>query len=312
MSIERVEKQLSTDIPIDISTPKPYLFSYTLLNSNIYKRAFELDEQIFTCGASQKKRLSRSVDLVIESNETITKKSAAVVERLIRYELGLDEDISILKKYGREDRAYRRSLSIYPGFRLFANHNIHEAALLTIISQNARFPDYLKVTDRLYRKYGKKVPWDKKLRLFPDIEEICKLDVSDWKSLEAMMQAKYLGKLTLESFENIETYTYYPDYDRGLKGLMEIPGIASYSARILMVYGARRYKKALYNQNIIEMLESRLNLSFASIYSFDNWVEKTHPVQPALVMHTLILDHLPNYILDFDFENLKDKSRKKT
>ncbi len=304
MSIETREVSLPTNIPIDISTPKPYLFAHTLLNADHYTRTFKIDDQIFVCRVNQKKPLVKELNMLIESDNSITKVYEEELVARIRFELGLDESMNILRKMGKIDRKFRKSLGYFPGFRLFANSNIVEAAVLTLLSQNTKFPDYLAIANNFIEKYGTEVPWDDNLKVFPDANIITSMSVSEWKTdMRAVMQAKYLGNFTADTIEEIETYTFYPIYERGIKGLQKINGVGPYVSRILMVYAARRYNLAPFNQNIRDIMMRRLNIDFETIHQFDTWIKRNYKVDPALIIHTYLLEYFPAYLREYDFNS---------
>ncbi|MCY3411032.1 MAG: hypothetical protein INQ03_05270 [Candidatus Heimdallarchaeota archaeon] len=303
MDPEIKEFTLETEYPIDLSVPKPYLFAHTPLHKDFYRRCFKYENQYFVCTVTQEKPLSTTLSLTIESDETIVRSYRELFISKIRYELGLDEKMKPLRRLGKRDRFYRKSLHHYPGFRLFANSDVAEAAVLTILSQNVIFSDYIDLVDRLFLKYGDTIPWDTSKRVFPDINTISDMELSDWRALEVMMPAKYLAKFNEDIFEDVETYTYYPVFERGIKGLSKIPGIANYTSRILMVYAARRYDLAIYNKEIRDIIENKFNLIIPTIFRFDQWIQDVFPKEPALLFHPILLEYHPQYRSEFDFSH---------
>lgn len=303
MSIETEKMSLSTRIPIDLSVPKPYLRAYVHMNKDYYTRVFKIDEQLYVCRVTQEKPLTTELLMKIESDDSIKSNHRTELVDRIRFELGLDEKMTMLKKIARNDRSFRKKLHQFPGFRLFANSNIYEAAVLTLISQNTTYPDYLAIVNNFMHRYGEEVPWDTTLRVFPANHIFDTIGLAEWRDMKAVMNARYLAELNSDLLELIETYTFYPIFERGIKGLRSIKGISTYMSRMLMIYTARRYGIAPHTQEIKDIMERVAGKKLATVYQFDTWINSKYPKDPALFIHAYVLDNIPIYRREYDFDS---------
>ncbi len=298
--------ELESLLPIDITLPKTYVLANVPFDENHWTRVFtSLGGAIIVTRVTQKKPLSRSVQLKIESSKALDNTDINLTIDKIRYEIGLDEKMQILKEIRDSDPLVGIAVRSNPGFRLFANTNIQEVVILTILSQNTSFFNYLSTTKAFFNKYGTKVAWDKSLKGFPNNETLANMTSKDWLELKLGYKSKFLSNLTLEDLENFETYANYPILKRGLDGLRKIKGVGHYTARCLMIYGSRRYEYAFLDSYVREVLQHKYDLGgITTIRDFDKWINERWPEDPALILHSLLLEYLPVYLQSYREEIL--------
>lgn len=290
--------ELNSKLPINIELPKAYVLANTGFNVPHWTRTFRTDsEELVVARITQSKPLSRQVELQIEAKKKISSHDIDQVIAKIRFEIGLDEEMAILKSLQKEDSEFKIMLSSIAGFRLFANSDAVEAAILTIISQNTTFYSYLDIVENLLKVHGTQIPWDKSLFAFPTRETLAQMGDDDWKLLKLGYKTKYLSSFDLDDLEDIETYAFYPIIERGLENLLDIPGIGNYTARLLIIYHSRRYKYAFYDSYVQEVLNHKYGFyNIKNITEFDSWIDSRWSVDPALVLHVLLSEYLPIYM----------------
>ncbi|MFV2016103.1 MAG: hypothetical protein ACC656_11780 [Candidatus Heimdallarchaeota archaeon] len=290
--------ELTSRLSIDITTPKAYVLANTPFNENHWTRVFQTkSDEIVVARATQSLALSREVQISIEAKNSIDNIEYESILSKMRYELGLDESMKVFRKLKYDDTLIDIAIQSNPGFRIFANSDAVETAILTIISQNTSFFSYLEVVENFLQKYGTLVPWDKSLYLFPSRSKISEMNEKDWLELKVGYKAKYLSNLNEDVLHEIETYAYYPIIERGLEGLRNISGIGNYTARILAIYHSRRYDYPFYDTYVLEVLNHKYEIgNINNQKQFDNWVIDRWPKDPALVIHALLLEYLPEFL----------------
>lgn len=289
--------QLESILPINIELPKAYVLANTAYNTPNYVRTFRNGSDLVVARVTQAQTLSKQVTLQLEAKKKLSSDDIRYFTDKIRFEVGLDEEMTVLKKLSKSDPEFRVILSTIAGFRLFANSEAVETAILTMFSQNTPYFSYLDIMEGFIKKFGTQVPWDKSLYAFPTNETIASLTDEDWKSLNLGYKTKYFSNLGLDELEQIETYAYYPVIERGIDGLLDIPGIGNYTARLLIIYHSRRYKYAFYDSYVQEVLNHKYGFyNIRNITEFDNWIESKWSLDPALVLHALLTEYLPVYI----------------
>jgi len=290
--------ELRSKLAIDLSLPKVYLIADVPYDQNHWTRTFNYnDNQLYVARVTQNKYLTKNLQLVIESNSKIDPFHETDIIDKLTYELGLNETMKSLKAESKKDYLLDIAIKSNPGFRLFANHNAIEVAILTIISQNTGFFYYLDLVGNFISEYGKSIPWDKKLKVFPTNEVLSEMDVDSWKKLKLGYKADFLGKLTQEDLKSIEIFSYYPVIERGLRELKKIRGIGDYTARILITYHSRRYDYPLYDTYVRDVLQHKYGIQrFNNMKDYDSWINKKWKNDPALILHALMVDFLPEFM----------------
>ncbi|MHA2028254.1 MAG: hypothetical protein ACW99A_10635 [Candidatus Kariarchaeaceae archaeon] len=306
------EVELTSKLPIDITMPKAYVLANTPYNEDHWTRTFlTSSDEIVVARATQQLPLSRDIQLTVESQNSLSNSDYETIVAKMRHELGLDEKMGVLKKLKEQDTLIDIALQSNPGFRLFANSDAVEVAILTILSQNTSFFTYLDIVEKLLEKHGTPVPWDKSLNVFPSKSKISAMEEKDWLELKLGYKAKYLSSFNEDTLHDIETFSYYPILERGLEQLRKIIGIGHYTSRILAIYHSRRYSFPFYDTYVLEVLNHKYEIgNINNQRQFDNWVYKRWPKDPALVIHSLLLEYLPEFLRSHKTFYSKDESAK--
>ncbi|MHA2172558.1 MAG: hypothetical protein ACXAB7_22020 [Candidatus Kariarchaeaceae archaeon] len=290
--------ELTSILPINLSLPKAYVLANVPFNAEVWSRVFIYDNnQLVVARATQLKPMSKKIQLTIESRKKPDPVLIDDVTRKIRFEIGIDEKMEVLRDLQSRDPMVRIAVRSNPGFRIYANSNVQEAAILTIMSQNTSFFKYLQSVKALYDTYGVIVPWDDNLKGFPSNEVIANISPNEWKALGVGYKYKFLANLTINDLENFEIYANYPILDRGLQGLLDINGVGQYTSRCLLIYTSRRYSYAFLDSYVNEVLNHKYEfMGITTIRDYDNWIHKRWPDDPALVVHALLQEYLPVYL----------------
>ncbi|MDH5402821.1 MAG: hypothetical protein OEY49_10050 [Candidatus Heimdallarchaeota archaeon] len=298
--------ELKAKIPIDLTVPKIYSLADVPFNQNHWNRVYRMfDGEIFVARITQTKPLSKFIQVTIESQTNLASYEKEYIAR-IRHEIGMDETMQALRSESKKDSLINFAAQAYPGMRLYANSQVHEAAILAIFSQNTSLFNYLQTTRQFVNKFGTKVEWDDSLTIFPSAAEIANLEETDWKSLNIGYKVDFLKNLTVDILEDIGTYTFYPIAKRGLDNLLEIQGIGDYTARSLFIYAARRYEYAFMDSFVRELLNHKYNIIYKmTTRDFDKWIKNKWKKDPALILHTLLLEYFPQSLLSIDTDNIK-------
>jgi len=284
---------------------KAYVMGRIEFNANHWTRTFRIDELPVVARVRQKEQLSRDITIRLEAPVELSEKQQEELIDKVRYEIGADDTLDALREIQDKDILTKLALKNSAGLRLYANSDTIEAAISAIIQQNVDFFKYQQIQKDFVTKYGDPIPWDDSLYLYPELAKIAEMTVSDWKDLGLGLKAEYLGLMTERDLKNIEIYAYYPVYERGMEGLMMIDGIGRYTARVIMIYAARRYEKAILDSYVQEILDHKYKLhQVLPLSEYDRWIANLWPKDPALVLHAHIQDYLPAYIRSFDFTEL--------
>ncbi|MHA2504026.1 MAG: hypothetical protein ACXAE3_14295 [Candidatus Kariarchaeaceae archaeon] len=295
----------TTVLPINLFLPKAYVMGDVEYNAPHWTRVFSVDGELAVVRVRQKKPLTPEITIEYESNVDLSDEEIELLRSKIRYEIGADDNLQALRETQEKDILVKLAVKDNAGFRLFANSNTVEAAVCTIIQQNVDFAGFQVILKELTAKYGTQVPWEPNLYLFPENHILEEMSIEDWEELGIGLKSKYLGSLTKRTLKDIQTYAYYPIFDRGIDGLKRIDGIGDYTSRMIMIYAARRYEKAFIDGYVQEILDHKYKLhQVLPLTEYDKWMEEHWPNDPALILHTHLQDYLPAYIRDYDFEAL--------
>ena len=136
---------------------------------------------------------------------------------------------------------------------------IHQSPLITIIeyiiSQNNRVPSIKNSLNLLSEKYGDKIEFDDKdYYLFPSIDKLSKLSVSDFRECKVGFRDKYLYEIIKSIKENkLDINNIYKmNSDDALKYLMSFKGIGNKVASCILLFAYQKF----------------------DVYPIDTWVKK--------------------------------------
>ncbi len=293
MRKSRSRAKITGILPVDISIHKPNFFLYTPLTKSQWLRLYNIDGYEVLAKISQQIKPSKNISVIIEHYGKLPPEVKKNVIQRIRFEVGMDERMGSLHKIIKRDFNLKLAIDENPGFRIFANSNTDEMAIMAMLAEKMPLDDFIIAIHKLVRNFGRK--WGD-YRLFPNAETISKISYNEWLNLGITgKKAQYMNLLTQDTIEKFEIFAFYPIYQRGLKGLKQIQGISENIARSIMIYGARRYKKAIYSAELRDIIENVYNIRLRNFIEFDPWIEYYFPNDPALIMHTLLVHYMNEY-----------------
>lgn len=174
----------------------------------------------------------------------------------------------VIKDYFDLDRNYKKIIddiskldeTIKPALIYSAGLKmIHQSPLITIIeyiiSQNNRVPSIKNSLNLLSEKYGDKIEFDDKdYYLFPSIDKLSKLSVSDFRECKVGFRDKYLYEIIKSIKENkLDINNIYKmNSDDALKYLMSFKGIGNKVASCILLFAYQKF----------------------DVYPIDTWVKK--------------------------------------
>lgn len=177
------------------------------------------------------------------------------LEKIIRDYFDLDRDYEkIIGDISKLDKTIKPALVYSKGLKM-----IHQSPLITIIeyiiSQNNRVPSIKNSLNLLSEKYGEKVTFkDKEYYLFPSIDKLSKLSVSDFRECKVGFRDKYLYEIVKSIKENkLDINSIYEmNSEDALKYLINFKGIGNKVASCILLFAYQKF----------------------DVYPIDTWVKK--------------------------------------
>jgi len=225
---------------------------YKLIN----QESFELSD-IFECGQCFRWNIESDgsytgvvKDAVINvkkiGNEIIfTGNSKGDFESLIKDYFDLKTNYTeIKKKLASIDENLKISTEFGKGIRIL-NQDLWECIISFIISANNNIPRIKGIIERISEKCGEKVTWkDKDYYLFPTVEELSKLSVSDLRALGTGFRDKRIYKTTqmiLNNEVSIDKITKMKNTLEIREELLKLDGVGEKVADCIMLFALKRY-----------------------------------------------------------------------
>ncbi|MCI8291065.1 MAG: 8-oxoguanine DNA glycosylase [Clostridia bacterium] len=217
---------------------------------------FELDH-IFDCGQCFRwnKQEDGSYIGVISSGVLRVSKN----KNTVSFEGMLDGDInsivydyfdletdyaSLKRELGVIDDNMKKSIKFGFGIRIL-NQDLWETIISFIISANNNIPRIKGIIDRISKKVGKRIEWDgKEYYLFPTIEEMATLSVSDLRELGTGFRDKRIYKTTqmiLEKQVDLNELESLNDTNEIREELLKLDGVGEKVADCIMLFALKRF-----------------------------------------------------------------------
>ena len=137
-----------------------------------------------------------------------------------------------------------------------------------MISSNNTVKNIQKSVNLMSEKYGKKIYFEgKNYFLFPNLEDLKKLDIEDFKNLKLGFRSKYIYDFINNIKEEDITYIDSLNTEKALNYLMKYKGIGIKVASCILLFAFKRfdvfpidtwvkkYMKENYNLNSIKEIE---------------------------------------------------------
>ena len=151
---------------------------------------------------------------------------------------------SIIDKLEIVDDNLKNSISYGKGIRIL-NQDLWETIISFIISANNNIPRIKGIIDRLSKKVGKMVEWNGvEYYLFPTVEELSKLSVSDLRALGTGFRDKRIYNTTqmvLKKEIDLEKLERSNDTEKIREELLKLDGVGEKVADCIMLFALKRF-----------------------------------------------------------------------
>ena len=212
-----------------------------------------------------------------ENNQIIFKGiSDGNIEEVCKNYFDLNRDYEMIKeKLSKVDNNLKTSIKYGNGIRIL-NQDLWETLISFIISANNNIPRIKGIIERISKKYGEKIEYNKKeYYTFPTPEELSKASVSDLRNLGLGFRDKRIYETTKIVVENpnlLEELINEKDIDVLRNKLLEFPGVGPKVADCIMLFSlnkievfpidvwVRRVMNDLYIKNENEEKVSKLQI----------------------------------------------------
>ena len=159
------------------------------------------------------------------------------------FDLGTNYD-EIKRELSKIDDSMKKSVDFGYGIRIL-NQDLWEMIISFIISANNNIPRIKGIIERISEKCGEKITWNgKDYYLFPTVEKLSKLSVSDLRSLGTGFRDKRIYKTTqmiLNNEVSIDKLTKMKNTLEIREELLKLDGIGEKVADCIMLFALKRY-----------------------------------------------------------------------
>lgn len=218
--------------------------------------SFEL-EHIFDCGQCFRWNKQEDGSYIGVINSGVLKvsknKTRVIFEGILEgdinsivydyFDLGTNYE-EIKNEFSKIDDSMKKSVDFGYGIRIL-NQDLWEMIISFIISANNNIPRIKGIIERISEKCGKKVTWkDKDYYLFPTVEELSKLSVSDLRVLGTGFRDKRIYKTTqmiLNKEVSIDELNRLKDTEEIREELLKLDGVGEKVADCIMLFALKRY-----------------------------------------------------------------------
>lgn len=218
--------------------------------------SFEL-EHIFDCGQCFRWNKQEDGSYIGVINSGILKvsksKTRVIFEGILEgdinsivydyFDLGTNYK-EIKDEFSKIDDSMKKSVDFGYGIRIL-NQDLWEMIISFIISANNNIPRIKGIIERISEKCGKKIMWnDKDYYLFPTVEELSKLSVSDLRALGTGFRDKRIYKTTqmiLNKEVSIDELNRMNDTEEIRVELLKLDGVGEKVADCIMLFALKRY-----------------------------------------------------------------------
>ncbi len=142
------------------------------------------------------------------------------------------------------DDNMKKSIVFGSGIRIL-NQDLWEMIISFIISANNNIPRIKGIIDRLSKKVGKMVEWNGvEYYLFPTVEELSKLSVSDLRALGTGFRDKRIYNTTqmvLKKEIDLEKLERSNDTEKIREELLKLDGVGEKVADCIMLFALKRF-----------------------------------------------------------------------
>ena len=159
------------------------------------------------------------------------------------FDLGTNYE-QIKDDFSKIDDSMKKSIDFGYGIRIL-NQDLWEMIISFIISANNNIPRIKGIIERISEKCGKKITWNgKDYYLFPTVEELSKLSVSDLRALGTGFRDKRIYKTTqmiLNNEVSIDKLIKMNNTIEIREELLKLDGVGEKVADCIMLFALKRY-----------------------------------------------------------------------
>lgn len=159
------------------------------------------------------------------------------------FDLGTDYNI-FKNKLAMIDSNMKKSVEFGYGIRIL-NQDLWEMIISYIISANNNIPRIKGIINRVSQRVGKKVSWnDTDYYLFPTVEELAKLSVSDLRELGTGFRDKRIYKTTQMILKNeidLEVLKKMNNTEEIRNELLKLDGVGEKVADCILLFSLKRF-----------------------------------------------------------------------
>ncbi len=139
----------------------------------------------------------------IYSKKKLSKKFVDELVEEIRWRFNFDSDISgFHKKFGKSG-LLGKFIRKWKGMKPVAANSLYETLVIYIVLQNATVRRSVQMLENLFKRFGKKVKFDRKIMsAFWEPEEIAKADEQELRDLKVGYRAKFLKRISEQLANN--------------------------------------------------------------------------------------------------------------
>ncbi len=159
------------------------------------------------------------------------------------FDLGTDYK-KIKQDLSKIDENMKKSIEFGYGIRIL-KQDLWEMIISFIISANNNIPRIKGIIERISKKCGRKVMWeDKEYYLFPDVESLSKLSISELRELGVGFRDKRIYNTTqmiLKKEIDIDKLKKLNDTEVIKEELLRLDGVGPKVADCIMLFALKRY-----------------------------------------------------------------------
>jgi len=180
--------------------------------------------------------------LCLKSNSALSPRETTWLREKVIYCLGLRDDLSPLYELAKRDANLKKALSALPGYRLKSPLTLHEAIISAMLSQNCSAQAFFSMRERLIRAIGRREKInDELVYTFPLPEEIAEAPPDLLSEAGLYYRAKFIQGVTRRLSAGFLHQLEATSPAEGVATLKSLQGIGDYTARVVQIYGLRRF-----------------------------------------------------------------------
>ena len=220
-----------------------------------------------------------------------------------------DDNYGKILKEIAKDKIVKKAASYYPGLRI-TRQDPFQCCISFIVSSNSNIPNIRMRLQKLCRKFGTKVTFQKRdFFLFPEPKRLANATVQELNECKLGYRSKYIldasriiasGEIELDELKKIK-------YNQAKELLLKIPGIGDKVADCIMLFSLEKLDAFPLDTWMLKILQKY----YSDIFCID---KKTMSKKIYENMHEKVLEHFGKYAgysQQFLFKMERDLNEKK-